>query len=129
MFFDTRWNDENETFGMEVKAGFAKPIAPNQIIHVMSIILDATHSKVGARLCEGLSMVSIDENGIKLRFYFSSNEEHIARVEAQIGRKELHSHRVNFIFYVFAKVDEIYKLDDSLPPGFQQNLDMPSYIK
>jgi hypothetical protein len=114
---------------MQVRSGFSKPILPNQFTDVMSLILDALQSSVGQHLFEGLTQISITESVISLTFRFSSNEDHIAKVEAQIGRRELHSHRANFVLFVFARVDEVYKLDDSLPSGFQQNLDMPTYIK
>lgn len=129
MFFKTTWDDPNETFDLEVKSGFINRLPSNETIHVIKLILDAVQSNVGQRLFEGMSRISISENSLELTFRFSSNAHHIAKVEAQIERQELHNHRVNFVFFVFARVDEVYKLDDSLPIGFQQNLDMPTYIK
>ena len=129
MFFEATWNEPDETFDIIVKSGFKRPVLPDQIVHIMELILGAIQSNVGQRLFEGLPKITINETGLELTFRFSGNAEQIAQVESQIGRQELHSHRVNFIFFVFAKVDTIYPLDDSLPTGFRENLNMPSYIR
>ncbi len=129
MVFETKWDEANERVDTTLRSGFQTPITPTQTVHVMEIILNAIQSTVGQRLFEGLSQISIDEKGLTLTFRFSINKAHIERVEAQIQRKELVYHRGNFMMFVFARVDEVYPLDDTLPSGFQQNLDMPLYIK
>ena len=129
MIFNTSWDDDNETFDFTMRPGFNNPILPSQTTHAVSLVIDAIQSSVGQRLFEGMVQMSISQSHLELTFRFSSNKDHIAKVEQQIGRRELHFHRANFVMFVFACVDQVYKLDDSLPLGFQDNLNMSNYIK
>ncbi|GEM_PF-4546044 len=128
-FIDFESDENNKLVIAKSRSGFANPISVIDIAKVAKIIGDVLDGQVAKQLFEGLDHLEITRTSVKLTFLFSVDDKHIAEVEERIGRKELSYHRVNFMMYVYAKVDEQFKLDDTLPMGFQDNLNMPEYIK
>lgn len=128
-FIDFDLNDKENRLTVKSNSGFAVPISILNILKVADIIDEVLNGRVAKQLFEGLTHIEISTTKISMIFMFSIDEQHMLEVEKRIGRKELTSHRLNFIMYVYAKIDEQFKLDDTLPMGFQDNLNMPQYIR
>jgi hypothetical protein len=129
MSFQIIRNENEETFDVIWTAQFVPHISILDTVRVLQLIADTLSGSVAAKLFEGLPAVEITESQITLRFRFSNNPDHIRTVEHAIGRSELAYHRTNFTFYVLAVINQQFKLDDSLPPGFEETLNMPDYIR
>jgi hypothetical protein len=84
--------------------------------------------RAASRLFEGLSILEVNAEMLEIGFTFSINAEHMEKIEALIGRRELTDHRMTFVMFVFATIDLEYPLGASLPDGFRQTLEMSDYI-
>ncbi|MBZ0279238.1 MAG: hypothetical protein K8L97_00775 [Anaerolineae bacterium] len=128
-WFEVIQHNAEEKIDIVARSGFSNPLSPKEVADVVQILAEVLTGKVASKLFEGLSSFGLDSRKLDLGFNFSINPEHMARVEASIGRNELTDHRVTFVMFVFASVDLKHRLDTSLPQGFRQSLSLTEYIQ
>ena len=119
-------SETEKYFDVLVQVGFEEPLKAIDIIQVLQIIVKMTVSKIAANLFEGLGSLEVNTTSLTVRFRYS---------RANLGSnpypgEELSMLKMQFIFYLFAKIDLQYKLADiPFPPDFRKFISLPDYLE
>lgn len=118
-------SETEDYFDILVQVGFEKSLEHRDIIRVVQVIGETTISKVATDIFEGLNSLEIDPTSLTICFRYST-----ANVGSNLYQaEELSRLRMQFIFYLCAKIDLQYKLADTpFPPDFREFLSLPDYL-
>jgi len=119
--------DENGSFmKMEVEAEFATFLSPSQIAQVLHLVLEILSGSSSKGLfLEGISFLQVDPNNIHIRFRYTTNWEDIKSLDAE-SRNILPMRQSQFVFYVFAAIDQKFSLGKvPFPPDYRSFINFP----
>lgn len=114
-------------FDVLVEVGFEETLTAKETTHALRIILDAAASNLASTLFEGMSYLELTDTNLKIVFRFHSRDGR--PLEANKTEEEMSRLKMQFIFYLFAKIDLQFKLADvPFPPDFRAFLSLPEYL-
>ncbi|MBX3085500.1 MAG: hypothetical protein KF716_27945 [Anaerolineae bacterium] len=121
-------SDTEESFDILVQVGFEKPLDVNDTLRVLQIILEPVTSKIASVLLEQLISLHIDQTGVTIRFRYATNPTSLLVAHQQTSEYTSRL-KVQFIYYLFARIDAQYTLGDiPFPSSFRGFLTLPDDI-
>ncbi len=121
--FETIELESGESFDLQIETGFTNPLNVGQITHLIQTIADILATHFAHDLCEGISFLQVTETHLTIRLRY-------ATVESKSAQRLIPSRpKLQFFFFLLAKIDNLYPLSDvPLPEGWQGWLDFPEHI-
>ncbi|NJN98007.1 MAG: hypothetical protein HC875_29975 [Anaerolineales bacterium] len=118
-------SETGDYFDVLVQVGFEKPLEAIDIVQVLQVFLETTTGLIAANLFEGLAYLNIDTTSLTIRFRYSGTSPSSNPYPGE----ELPRLKMQFIFYLFAKIDLQYKLADiPFPSDFREFISLPDYL-
>src|SRR5690242_18932331 len=106
-------NEEEAIANVLAMVNFAHRIQHYEILAVFELLKQITNDRVSKLVFERFAGVDITHYRIRLSFRFSYEDAHVQAKEAIVGY-DVDRHNVNYVHYVFSKIDETFPLDPSL---------------
>lgn len=116
-------------FDVIVEVGFEEFLSIRDTVEVLQILLDVIKSKTAHGLFEGLVHLEINNEILSVRFRFVKSDGD-STDSGDEESENLSRQKVQFIFYLFAKIDRQHRLGDiPFPPSFRAFEDLTLYLK
>lgn len=114
-------------FDILIEVGFGETLTAKNMSQVLQVFLDTVANGPVSILFEGISYLELTETNLKIVFRFYGKDDE--SFEANKTQEEISRLKMQFIFYLFAKIDAQFQLVDvPFPPDFRVFLKLPEYL-
>jgi hypothetical protein len=121
--------DSENYFDVFVAVPFEKSLGTSDITQIVRLVLDLVQKAVDLTLTDGLVALRIEEPRLELQFRYSKVVPTHPKL-ALLAGEDLSRLRINFVFYLVAKIDSHYPLKEtSLPSDFRSFLNFPDKLR
>ena len=112
-----------EYFDAFIQAGFAKILDVSQTVRIIELIAEVMTTDMANQICEGISFLQVTETEITIQLRFTTTESPKSKPNVSSRAK------VQFVFYLLAKIDFSYPLSDvPFPDGWRGWINFPEQI-
>lgn len=121
--------ESEEHLDIAVEVGFENALGSTDTVQVLQVILEVLNSPLGAEFSEGLASLEIDQRSLSVRLRYPPSESKKPR-QGESFSENMPMLRSQFLFYLFAKVDQRYRLGDiPFPPDFRYFLNFEDNLR
>jgi hypothetical protein len=118
--------DSEEYFDIHVEVGFATPLDAVQTVQALQLILDVFKSEIAQNLFEGISFLQLTQANLSIKFRYATIKS--ANFNSAMTSEDGSRLKAQFTFYLFAKIDAEYPLNDvPFPSNFRAFLSWPEW--
>lgn len=112
-----------EYFDTFIQTGFENPLNVLQIVETIELIAEVITTDMAKQICEGISFLQITETEITIQLRYATMKS--PKFKPNVSSRA----KVQFMFYLLAKIDFLYALGDvPLPDGWREWLNFPEHI-
>lgn len=115
------------TFDVRISVLFVEELDFEQTARVLFMIADVLRDELGKHLFDGLRALEVYHTYLTIIFTFKNTKDLDSTLFKGFDGSML---RMQFIFYLFAKIDQLYALKDApFPSDFRVYLDLPAILQ